>query len=67
MSSPTDTHPAVLARLSSTITVEDGPCGYLQLVRETAIGLDQIITLRPEAEAKLLDFLLARRDTPKGQ
>lgn len=63
MSAPTDTGPAVLARLSSTITVEDGPCGYIQLVRETAIGLDQTITLRPEAEEALLAFLTARKES----
>lgn len=51
--------PGVLARLSSTITVEESPHG-LQVVREHYQG-DRIITLRPEAEDALLALLLARK------
>lgn len=55
--------PGVLARLSSTITVEEGPLGHLQLWREAGLPnqADVAITLRPEAEAALLAFLLARQ------
>lgn len=49
----------VLARLSSTITVEDTRHG-IQLWREGR-NSDVCITLRPEAEDKLLELLLQRR------
>ena len=58
MSAPAEHQP--LARLSSTITVENGPAGYIQLVREHYRN-DAIISLRPEAEDALLAFLLARK------
>lgn len=51
--------PEVLARLSSTLTVEDSRYG-LRLVRAHYRG-DMIITLRPEVEDALLAFLLARK------
>ena len=50
---------AILARLSSTITVEDAGYG-LRLVRETDTNYS-IITLGREAEDKLLALLLARK------
>jgi hypothetical protein len=50
---------AILARLSSTLTVEETTYG-IQLVREHYRG-DRIITLIPEAEDKLLALLLARK------
>lgn len=59
----TTTEPGVLARLSSTITVEEGPVGTIQLWRESAAPNtpDVSITLRPEVEDALLAFLLARK------
>lgn len=55
--------PGVLARLSTTITVEEGPASYITLWRESSWPNTQpvAITLRPQAEAALLAFLLARR------
>jgi hypothetical protein len=51
--------PNVLARLSSTVTVEESRHG-LQLVREHYRG-DRIITLHSRAEDALLALLLARK------
>lgn len=55
--------PAILARLTSTITVEDASADRIRLVRNNAYpgNPDHIITLRPEAEDKLLALLLARK------
>lgn len=52
--------PGVLARLSSTITVEDAGYGRIQLWCDGA-GSSRTITLRREAEEKLLALLLARK------
>lgn len=54
-----DQEEAILARLSSTLTVEETTYG-IQLVREHYRG-DRIITLIPEAEDRLLALLLARK------
>jgi hypothetical protein len=51
-----------LARLSSTVTVEDGGNDKIVLVRQNVVnGADTLITLRPEAEAALLALLLKRK------
>lgn len=51
-----------LARLSSTVTVEDGGRDRIILVRQNVTnGTETLITLRPEAEAALLALLLKRK------
>lgn len=57
----TDT--TTLARLSSTITVEDSPHG-LRLVCQ-GYSSDSVITLRPEVERALLELLASRSGAPR--
>jgi len=57
-----DANDLELARLSSTVTVEDGGRDRIILVRQNAAtGAETLITLRPEAEAALLALLLKRK------
>lgn len=51
----------ILARLSSTITIEDAWPRGIQIWRESDGTSFDCITLRPEVEDKLLAFLLARK------